>query len=662
MLEKLYRQIEAAIRQAVRARYGTLPARSTIERPPSVALGDLALPLAFELARQLKRPPRQIATELAETLPPLEGITEVSVAGGGYLNLRLQRGPFLLASYHEAHQPVAPPPPDAPKVIVEHTNINPNKAAHIGHVRNAVLGDSFVRLLAASGHRVEVQNYIDNTGVQVADIVVGFEHLERKSLAEVTNLIQTQPRFDYYCWDLYTRVMQLYEQDPSRLTLREQMLKQIEHGTSESATIAETVATAIVTAHLKTMWRLGVRYDVLPRESEILRLKFWDAAFEQLKQHQAIRFVKSGPQKGCWVMPLSTTGPGGREESAEIEEAKIIVRSNGTVTYVGKDIAYQLWKLGLLGRDFGYRAFHRYPDGHTAWMTTSNGEPGAPRFGRGARVYNVIDARQAYLQEIVARGVEALGYAEPAQNSIHFSYEIVGLSPRSCGELGMELPAAEAGRPFVEVSGRRGLGMKADDLLDALEERALAEVRARHAELDEAEVQALAHTIAVAALRFFLLKFSRSVVIVFDFKDALNFEGETGPYVQYAVVRARNIFRKLKAQEPTYPLDALEQQLSAAGAARFLAAPGGDEFWELVLEAAELSLLVQAAVEQQEPALVAKKTFQLAQRFNLFYHKHHILTERERERQAFLLLLVDYAQRQLTRGLELLGIEVPERM
>ncbi|MFQ5927378.1 MAG: DALR anticodon-binding domain-containing protein, partial [Terriglobia bacterium] len=433
-------------------------------------------------------------------------------------------------------------------------------------------------------------------------------------------------------------------------------------GTGEVAALAEKVATAIVEAHLKTMWRLGVRYDVLPRESEILRLKFWEAAFEQLKQHQAVRFVDSGPQKGCWVMPLSASVPASSPEAPEIEDAKILVRSNGTVTYVGKDISYQLWKLGLLGRDFGYRPFHRYPDGHIAWMTATNGEGAAPQFGRGARVYNVIDARQAYLQEIVARGVEALGYIEPAQNSIHFSYEIVGLSPRSCGELGMELPAEEAGRPFVEVSGRRGLGVKADDLLDALEERALAEVRARHADLDEADARALGHTIGVAALRFFLLKFTRNAVIVFDFKDALNFEGETGPYVQYAVVRARNIFRKLKAQEPDYPLDALEQQLSPAGAERCLEAPGGDELWELALEAAELPVLVRAAVEQQEPALVAKRTFQLAQRFNLFYHKHHILSEGDRERRAFLLLLTDSVQRQLTHGLELLGIEVPERM
>jgi len=663
VLEQLFSRIQDAIRSAVASQYGISLARVVIERPPSVQLGDLALPLAFELARQLKRPPRQIAAELAEAFPALEGIAGVSVAGGGYLNLRLRRGEFFRASYQAAQEPLPPPGPDAAKIIVEHTNINPNKAAHIGHLRNAVLGDSFVRLLRAAGHRVEVQNYIDNTGVQVADVVVGFQHIERKSLREVEKLIQTkQPPFDYLCWDLYARVMKFYEEDPGRLSLRQQTLQEIEQGGGETAELAEKISRAIVTAHLHTMWRLGIQYDVLPRESEILQLKFWEAAFKLLKQRETIRYVDSGPQQGCWVMPLAADVASGSADAGEMEDAKIIVRSNGTVTYVGKDIAYQLWKLGLLERDFGYRAFHRYPDGHVAWITTSNGEVAAPRFGHGARVYNVIDARQSYLQDIVARGVEALGYAEQARNSIHFSYEIVGLSPRSCQELGMELTAEEAQRPFVEVSGRRGLGVKADDLLNALEERALAEVRARHPELDDVSARALGHTIASAAVRFFLLKFTRNVVIAFDFREALNFDGETGPYVQYAVVRARNIFRKLAEVEPGATLTQFTGSVSAADADSWLASPQGDEFWELVLEAADVGTFAQSAVEQQEPALLAKKTFQLAQQFNLFYHRHHILSEANPARRAFLLLLTDYVQRQLTRGLELLGIEIPDRM
>ena len=662
MLEEIQQRVERAVSQAVKERYGIVLDRVVIERPPLVELGDLALPLAFELAQQLKRTPRQIAEELLATLPPLKGVAQAEVAGSGYLNLRLERGALLLGSYEQVQQPLPQPTLTTPKVIVEHTNINPNKAAHIGHLRNAVLGDSFVRMLRAQGQRVEVQNYIDNTGVQVADVVVGFQHLEKKTLPEVEKLIAAaKPRFDYHCWDLYARVTQFYEEDSKRLELRAQALQEIEQGTGETAKLAECIATAIVRCHLKTMQRLGITYDVLPRESEILRLKFWDAAFEQLKQRGAIRFVDSGAQKGCWVMPTPGLTAAGAD-AAELEEAKIIVRSNGTVTYVGKDIAYQLWKLGLLGREFGYRCFYRYPNGDVAWMTSSNGDPDAPAFGGGSRVYNVIDARQAYLQEIVVRGVEALGYTEQAKNSIHFSYEIVGLSPRSCHELEIELTPEDARRPFVEVSGRRGLGVKADDLIDTLEERALAEVRVRHAELDDAAAAALTHKIAVAALRFFLLKFTRSVVIAFDFKEALNFDGETGPYVQYAVVRAQNIFRKLQEREPDYPLGQLAARVSPANAAHWLEGPAGDEFWEIILHAAELPLLVSVAVEQQEPALVAKHTFQLAQKFSLFYHKHHILSEANAERRAFLLLLTDLVQRQLTRTLDLLGIEVPERM
>ncbi|MEE9235346.1 MAG: arginine--tRNA ligase, partial [Candidatus Acidoferrales bacterium] len=539
------------------------------------------------------------------------------------------------------------------------------KAAHVGHLRNAALGDSFVRLLRFLGRRVEVQNYIDNTGVQVADVVVGFEHLEKKSLAEVEKLAAAaKPRIDYYCWDLYARVTRFYEQDPKRLELRTQALKAIEEGEGDTARLAELLSTTIVRNHLATMQRLGVQYDLLPRESEILRLKFWEAAFEQLKQRRAIEFASSGKNKGCWVM---RTGPVASAEEAAagggLDDAKIIVRSNGTVTYVGKDIAYQLWKFGLLGREFRYRRFHTYPGGHAVWMSTAEGgEADAPAFGRAASVYNVIDSRQSYLQSIVAAGVEALGYREQAARSVHFAYEMVGLSLRCARELGVELTPEDEKRPFVEVSGRKGVGVRADELLDALEEATRQEVARRHADLDAATRDALAHKIAVAALRFFMLRVTRTTVIVFDFKDALSFEGETGPYLQYSVVRAQNIFRKLKESEPGYPLEALPERVSAEVAKRFFASTSGDEFWALALQAAELGWMADVAVNQQEPALVAKWTFSLAQQFNLFYHRHHILSEADPEKKAFLLLLVDLVQRQLTRALDLLGIEVPEKM
>ncbi len=663
-MQKLHQALQAAVRAAVKTRYGLEVGAVVLEKPPQSKLGDLACPLPFELAKQLKRAPRQIAAELAQTVAKVDGVERAEAAGGGYLNFHFEREAVFCGVVETARRPEARVSPDASKIIVEHTNINPNKAAHVGHLRNAALGDAFVRLLRFGGQRVEVQNYIDNTGVQVADVVVGFEHLEKKSLAEVEKLArETSPRLDYYCWDLYARVTQFYEQDAKRLELRAQALKAIEAGEGETARLAELVATTIVRCHLKTMERLGVEYDLLPRESEILHLKFWDAAFEQLKQRGAIELAESGKNKGCWVMRVTGSDAGATDgEDAELDDAKIIVRSNGTVTYVGKDIAYQLWKFGLLQRTFAYRRFYTYVDGRIAWMSATEGEANAPAFGGAHRVYNVIDSRQSYLQNIVAAGVRALGYAEQADRSVHFSYEMVGLTPRCARELGIPLTPEDEKRPFVEVSGRRGQGVKADDLLDALENATRGEVAARHADLPAEQQAGLAHKIAVAALRFFLLRYTRNTPIAFDFKDALNFDGETGPYLQYSVVRARNIFRKLREADPDYNTEALPSRVSATVAGGFLARDKGDDLWDLAMTAAELERMAAVAAAQQEPALVAKWSFGLAQQFNLFYHRHHILSESDADRKAFLLLLADLVERQLTRALGLMGIEVPERM
>jgi arginyl-tRNA synthetase len=664
MYQTLENRIRQALEQFLRERYGT-EVRVATSRPPAIELGEMATPVCFELAKKLRRPPRQIAEEVAQSLPRIEGVERWEVAGGGYLNAFLDRMAFFQEASAEGTG-ARDALPDAPKIVVEHTNINPNKAAHIGHLRNAALGDTFVRLLRHTGHRVEVQNYIDNTGVQVADVVVGFLHLEKKSLVEVRQLA-TQPKFDFYCWDLYARVTQFFEEDSARLQLRNDTLKAIEEGHGTEAEMAEVIATAIVRCHLRTMERLGVEYDLLPRESEILRLKFWDAAFEQLKQRGAIVYATSGKNAGCWVMPLGDAGEAADPTAAP--ESKIIVRSNGTVTYVGKDIAYQLWKFGLLERDFAYRRFHTHPSGRTVWVTaSSNGEPDAPQFGRAAQVFNVIDSRQSYLQSIVVAGLRALGYQEQAARSVHFAYEMVALSPRCAEELGYPLTEDDRNRAYVEVSGRRGTGVKADDLLDRLTERAREEVDARHPHDPAAERAVRAHAIAIGALRYYLLKYTRNSVVAFDFKDALSFEGETGPYCQYAVVRARNIFRKWVAQEQekqaagSPPGNRLEISLTPQDAARFLAPPDGNELWELVLLAGSLDSAVEAAVAAQEPAFVAKYAFQLAQAFNNFYHKHHILSEPAPARQAFLLMVTSLVMQKLITALALLGIEAPEKM
>jgi arginyl-tRNA synthetase len=662
----VYHIAEARIREALEnflARRGVTGLAPAIDRPPSISMGELATPVAFELAKRLRRAPRQIAQEIASELSAIPGMARVEIAGAGYVNFFLDRAAYFAQAVAgaAAKPPIAPA--GAPKCIVEHTNINPNKAAHIGHLRNAALGDTFVRLLRRAGRRVEVQNYIDNTGVQVADVVVGFLHIEKKSPAEVAALTK-QPRFDYLCWDLYARVTQFFEEDAQRLSLRGQTLAAIEEGHGVEAELAEIVSVAIVRCHLATMERLGIEYDVLPRESEILRLKFWDAAFQLLKERKAIHLATEGKNAGCWVMNLDVTDGGTAGTSAIADDdAKVIVRSNGTVTYVGKDIAYQMWKFGLLGRDFAHRRFHTYPSGHVVWTSAAtNGESGAPAFGHGAEVFNVIDTRQTYLQNVVVAGLRALGFNDEAARSIHFSYEVVALSPRCAAEMGYTLSEEESRKPYVEVSGRKGQGVKADDLLDQLEAGARAEVDQRHADSPAAERAAIAHCIAIGALRYFLLKFTRTAIIAFDFRDALSFEGETGPYCQYAVVRARNIFRKLVEQQPDFRAETLDQPGDAASIAESLKSPAADDIWKVALLAGSLDYSAAAAVAAQEPAFIAKYAFELSQAFNLFYHYHRILSEEDPARKLFLLRLSKLVERQLVSALNLLGIVAPEKM
>jgi arginyl-tRNA synthetase len=730
----VYRAIEERFRKALRhhihERYKT-DVPIVTERPPKLAMGESASPLCFELAKRLKKPPRALAQEIANALPRIEGVARVEVAGGGYLNAFFDRAAFFRGAIAETGKNAGETPfgfaqdkpalqERGPKVILEHTSVNPNKAAHIGHLRNAVLGDTFARVLRYAGRRVEVQNYIDNTGVQVADVVLGFIHLEKKSVEDVRALI-ARPRFDYYCWDLYTRVTQFLAEDKSRLDLRGHTLKEIEEDRGEAAKIAEIVSTAIVRRHLETLDRLGIEYDLLSRESEILHLKFWDAAFEMLKQRGAIQLAAAGKNAGCWVMELpgaaesgagaearasgakapdlgstvtpelklrppehqnpvaarSETGPevemagtgpeAAPEEPSELAEAKIIVRSNGTVTYVGKDIAYHLWKFGLLGRDFRYQRFHFGDKRAHTWVTTTEAnEPGAPAFGHAREVFNVIDSRQAYPQQVVVAGLRALGYQDQADHLKHFSYNVVALTPRCAQEMGYEIAPEDAKRPYVEVSGRKGQGVKADDLLDQLEASARKEVDARHAETPSAERAAIAHAIAIGALRYFLLRFTRGTVIAFDFKDALSFEGETGPYAQYAVVRVNGILRKgAEGDSGAAAQDAENQARIDGGAldvARFLAASAGDDLWELVLLAGSLDARVEAAVAAQEPAFLARYVFEMAQAFNVFYHKHHILSEEDAEKRAFLLRLTSLVRERLVTVLGLMGITAPEKM
>jgi arginyl-tRNA synthetase len=675
----LYRHLERRLadhmRDFLRRTYVLELPRIVIEQPPRVELGEYALPLAFDLAKKLRRPPRKIAEEILAGIGPIEGFEKLELAGAGYINARIQRNQFAAAlAAGEAPHAAVP----AGKILVEHSSINPNKAAHVGHLRNAILGDTFVRLLRFAGREVDVQNYIDNTGVQVADVIVGFLHLEKKSRAEIEALT-SQPRFDYYCWDLYARASQWYAEDKQNLQVRHQVLHAIEEGGNETAVVADLISIAVLRRHLETMDRLDIEYDFLPRESEILCLHFWDAAFAKLKGAGVLTFENEGKNKGCWVMRRGKTAkekisPQTAEEDLltaipptqidvrpDEEDQKVIVRSNGTVGYVGKDIAYHMWKFGLLGRDFGYRKFYRYPNGHDCWISTAVGALDHPHFGDVAEIYNVIDARQSEAQNTVIEALRALGHNEQADHYTHFSYEMVALTPRCAAELGYELSDEDKARPYIEVSGRKGFGVKADDLIDTLIASARKEVDPRHPQLSDGERAAIATQIAVGALRYFMLKFTKSSVIAFDFKEALSFEGETGPYAQYAVVRASNIFRKGGFDPDGFSKD-LGRYVSPADLSKFLNGEGNDDFWELWLASSKTSYVIDQCIANTEPTHLAKHVFQLAQLFNTFYHRYPILAESDEKRKMFLLATIAVVRRELLRSLAVMGITAPPVM
>jgi len=646
-----------------------------LEYPPNRELGDLGTPVAFELARRLRKAPRAIAQEIAEAFGSLDGVRRVAATPNGYLNFFLERRDFLIERLTPGR--AAAPRAASAKAIVEHTAINPNKAAHIGHLRNAALGDTLVRVLRFRGVPVEVQNYIDDTGVQVADVVVGFRALEGKRLDQIRETADAT-RFDYYCWDLYARVTEWYEEHKERLAIRAETLHDIEHGGNDNAEIAAFIADRIVRCHLRTMRRMNVDYDLLTWEGDILRLKFWAHAFDVLKVKGAVYLQTEGRLKGCWVMAIQedldanpksqvpnpkSQDAESRSEDEDEEREKVIVRSNGVVTYVGKDIAYQFWKLGLLGKDFQYRVFESRPQ-RPLWATcTSGGQSDHPLFGGAAYVYNVIDVRQSYLQKLLKQALIAVGHPEGAERSHHFSYEMVALSHATARELGYAPPpdSEDAKRPFVEVSGRKGLGVKADDLLDTLIKSAGREVGTRNPELDEHERERIARMIAIAAVRYFMIKFSRGKVIAFDLEEALSFEGESGPYIQYAVVRANNIFQKLHQRDGLGEA-ALLESLADVPAGELDGANGSHEVWSLVLDAARLDEIVEQVIRSLEFSVLAKYAFTLAQAFNAFYHRAPILNEERADVRRWRAAAVIYVRNQLRTALDLMGVAVPPRM
>ncbi len=720
-LERIRTAAAEAIATALETALDHHPGTVQLEVPPRRELGDLAWPGALPLARSLKRPPRAIAETVAAHAAWPREVIRVEIAGPGFLNLYLDRGGFLATALTGRATIAA----ETAKVIVEHTNINPNKAAHIGHLRNAVLGDTLVRTLRHLGHPVEVQNYVDDTGVQVADVVVGVLFLPESELAAalshepsrrdelISAVVAQLPEegipiastgdFDDLCWEIYPRVTARYESQPDFAAHRAEVLHAVEAGHDAMgldealfsleraitggepyprravARLAAAVAEGNLRCHLATMARVSVSYDVLPHESDILELGFWQRAFDLLRTSGAVRLEEEGKSAGCWVMSLKAS-----PEFADMDDPdKILVRSNGTVTYTAKDIAYQLWKLGLLTdpdgslHDFGYRPFAtwwretpaapvRYDgEGEALVRTTSDPDERVEglAFGAGERVYNVIDVRQSYPQKVVKEAVRVLGHPEAAESSVHFAYEMVALTPAAVTEIerrtgtSFGLSDEEMGKTFVEMSGRRGIGVKADEFLDVLEQAAAEAVEAR---VEDAQVPAdlapRAHAIAVGALRYLMARQSRNRVLAFDFAEALAFEGDTGPYLQYSAVRAAKIFDKLSQRLG-------EGTTTPAEAESFAGSELPDDLWELVLACGRRREVARQAVTTLEFSLLAQHAHDLAQLFHKLYHAHPVLREEDDEirrlRRAVFTLFVGEMRVILE---ELMGIPVPEEM
>ena len=730
MWQEIRKALEGLIEETAAVGGGSLSPK--VEVPPNRQLGDLAWAGALQLAKILGRPPREIAVDLAAKLEeklrqakppsPLGWFeAKVTVAGPGFMNFRLRRGALVQKALEVGltnHQATA-----REKVIVEHTNINPNKAAHIGHLRNAVLGDVLVRCLRFLGYPVEVQNYIDDTGVQVADVVVGFCFLPEAQLIptvacywpevqdrpgffqsfqkrwETGTLVDGQrlsEDFDDLCWQLYPQVTAWYEALPEALQYRQQVLHALEAGAFRHlslpqatkllasgdfaapalARFAQAVAESNLRCHLLTMGELGVAYDLLPHESDILHLGFWQRTFSLLRQAGVVQLEKEGKNAGCWVLKLGDSPQFAGEASAD----KILVRSNGTVTYTAKDIAYQLWKLGLLrdegGRplDFAYTPFARYGQDTPAspvrydqgpkvlYRTATTSSDTNLAFGGGARVYNVIDVRQSYPQAVVREALKLLGLPEAAANSIHFAYEMVALTPKAVRQLqeslGVDfgLSAEEEQKPFLEMSGRRGLGVKADELMATLFQEAEKAIRTRHGETDlPQDLPLRAWAIGVGALRYQMARQGRNRVLAFDFQESLAFEGDTGPYLQYSAVRARKIFTKLRAAGLDWDLRQAQQVLPSQEL--------DDDLWELVLACLRTPEVVEKAVASLEFSLLASHARELAQSFHNLYHRHPVLhaeNPKIRLLRAAVFLLFAQTMELILEGL--LGIPIPPEM
>lgn len=612
-----------------------------VSEPPQHAFGDLSCNVAFLLSKHLKKPPTKIATELAEAIRPrLQGSYILSAdPAGGYINFRANYARLSPATLsHVLSNPENYGYPNSGQdmhIVIEHTSINPNKALHVGHMRNVIIGDTLYRIMRATNHRTTVLNYIDDSGVQIADIVVGFKFAGFPVAPPTKN-----QKFDQYCGDeVYVKINEIYEKDPQVAEKRKLVLKEIEEGKSEIARFAMEITLRVLQEQLKTCWRMKAHYDLLNFETHIVGSKLWSKAFELLKSNGIAKYETEGKNKGCWVIE-------GKEKE---EEDKVLVRSDGTATYIAKDIPYAAWKLGLVEDPFYYQEYTKQWDGSTLYATTladgSNSKSIGKKFNGGQRVITIIDSRQSRLQRIISQVLSKIGVGG-SHKYFHLSYEAVTLSSDTAKEFGIDI----GDRQFMHMSGRKGIYVNADYVLDALHTKAYKEVKTRNPDFSDQQLNKIADEISISAIRYNMIKQDLDKIITFDIKESLSLEGDTGPYLQYAYARSQRILEKSEqsiiAGKTDFAFDRLTNESEIA----------------LIKEIAKLDLVVENAAKSLCPKSLARYAYNLAMTFNLFYEKVPVLREQDNEVRMARLGLVKAFGIALKNTLEVLGITALDRM
>ncbi len=608
--------------------------------PPKRDFGDLSTTIPFILAKKHKQKPFLIGKEIIELIKDkFSFVDDIKLANGGFINFYFNKNYFLKDIFSNKDRAIEK---TGRKIIVEHTSINPNKSAHIGHLRNSCLGDTLVKALEYTGNEVEIQNYIDDTGIQLADVVWGVLKHQNKTLDEIKKI----DNLSSYLWKLYTEVHKLSDDDGILLEQKKTLHQRIEDKKNPEYEMGDFISKAVTTDHINVMNKLGIRYDLLIKESDIITLDFFKEASEILKK-TGIMYLSDDPKKeNCWVIKY-------KKENIE----KIIIRSNGTITYIGKDIAYTLWKIGHFTKDFFYTAFYKYEDEKTIYISedkkTDTDDKLMNNFGKADMVYNVIDTRQSYLQNIILQILNTLSNNTNSRNFSHFSYEMVALTQNCAKEMGFDISEEQKEKSFVEVSGRKGIAIKADDLIDRMKNKALIEVEKRNTDLKKEQINSIAEKIAIGALRYFMIKYNSKSLIVFDFDEVLAFEGDTGPYLQYTLVRINSILNKIGDDNlnigDNLNIDLLEK----------------DELSDYYNNLLNLSLLehqIDFAIKSDEISLISNYTYSICQKFNNYYHKYPIVSEKNKEIKNLRISLLLLTKNRLEKLFSILGIPVPERM